>query len=89
MKTKVIYSGIVDKSIFKQIRERINLSQEEFARLLGVTVTTLSRWEQGKHEPTLTLKQIKTLAVLFKGLGLEMTDLPEMNFGELPQIVSK
>jgi transcriptional regulator with XRE-family HTH domain len=89
MKTKVIYQGIVDKSIFKQIRERINLSQEEFARLLGVTVTTLSRWEQGKHEPTLTLKQIKTLAVLFKGLGLEMTDLPEANFGELPQIVCK
>jgi len=34
------------------IRERIALSQAEFAELLGVSVRTLQDWEQGRRLPS-------------------------------------
>jgi putative transcriptional regulator len=35
----------------KQIRERYELSQSEFAALLGVSTKTLQNWEQGRRTP--------------------------------------
>jgi putative transcriptional regulator len=35
----------------KEIRNRLNLSQSQFARLLGISVRTLQNWEQGKRIP--------------------------------------
>lgn len=35
----------------KQIRERYELSQSEFATLLGVSIKTLQNWEQGRRAP--------------------------------------
>ncbi len=35
-----------------EIRSRMNLSQSEFARLLGVSVRTLQDWEQGRRSPS-------------------------------------
>ena len=35
----------------KQIRERYELSQSEFAALLGVSIKTLQNWEQGRRTP--------------------------------------
>lgn len=35
----------------KKIRERIGLSQSEFAALLGTSVNTLQNWEQGRRKP--------------------------------------
>ena len=37
---------------FKNSRERLGLSQEEFGRLFGVSHRTIMRWEQGKSLPT-------------------------------------
>jgi putative transcriptional regulator len=34
------------------IRQKIGLSQSEFARLLGVSVRTLQEWEQGRRAPS-------------------------------------
>lgn len=36
----------------KLIRERLNLTQEEFAQRLRVSVRTLQDWEQGRRKPT-------------------------------------
>ncbi|MBU05588.1 MAG: transcriptional regulator [Dehalococcoidales bacterium] len=33
-------------------RHEMNLTQEEFAHKLGVTMATLQRWEMGKHTPS-------------------------------------
>jgi putative transcriptional regulator len=35
----------------KSIRQRLGKSQQEFALMIGVTVTTLQDWEQGKRRP--------------------------------------
>ncbi len=35
----------------RQIREQYQLSQSEFAALLGVSVKTLQNWEQGRRSP--------------------------------------
>lgn len=36
----------------KSIREKMDLSQAEFAELLGVSKRTLQEWEQGRCKPT-------------------------------------
>jgi putative transcriptional regulator len=36
----------------KAIRERLGLSQEQFANLLGVSERTLQEWEQGRRKPS-------------------------------------
>ena len=36
----------------KRLRGWTQLSQAEFARLLGVELSTLRNWEQGRREPT-------------------------------------
>ena len=35
-----------------EARQRMGLSQQEFAQLLGVSPRTLQDWEQGRREPT-------------------------------------
>jgi putative transcriptional regulator len=35
----------------KQIREQYDLSQTEFAALLGISVKTVQNWEQGRRSP--------------------------------------
>ena len=36
----------------RQIRQRSLLSQEEFAKRIGVSFTTVNRWEAGKSKPS-------------------------------------
>src|SRR2546427_10201291 len=42
----------LQSSGIRAIRERTNLSQSEFARLMGVSVKTLQNWEQDRRHPT-------------------------------------
>ena len=43
--------------IIKKLRNKLILSQTELAAVLGVSFTTISRWEQGIHEPTIKTKR--------------------------------
>ena len=44
----------------RMIRQRMFLSQDEFAKVLHVSLSTVNRWEMGKSKPNLTaMKQIK------------------------------
>lgn len=38
------------------IRKKYNLSQEKFAHLLGIGVSTLRNWEQGRRQTKMLLK---------------------------------
>lgn len=37
--------------LIKDIRKRLNLSQSDFALMIGVSLSTLQNWEQGRREP--------------------------------------
>lgn len=39
-------------SPISQLRRRLNMTQEEFAHAIGVTVSTVNRWENGHIEPS-------------------------------------
>lgn len=45
------------------LRQRLNMTQEEFAHAIGVTVSTVNRWENGHVEPSrLARKAMEILA---------------------------
>lgn len=41
----------LDDPKVKLIRKKLALSQSQFARLIGVQVSTLRNWEQGRRKP--------------------------------------
>ena len=43
---------VPDEIDVKAIREKISLSQSEFARLFGLSKRTLEHWEHGRRVPT-------------------------------------
>lgn len=46
----------------KQLRERLDLTQEALAESLGVSFATVNRWENGRTEPSkLAQRQIDQL----------------------------
>jgi len=46
----------------QEIRKMLCVSQEKFAQLLGATVVTVNRWENGKNSPSrLYIKELKEL----------------------------
>ncbi len=47
----------------RAFREKLGLSQEAFAPLVGVSFGTINRWERGINKPSrLGIEKIKTLA---------------------------
>lgn len=40
-----------------KLRAILNLSQAALAELLGVSFTSVNRWENGKYEPTRLIKE--------------------------------
>lgn len=53
----------------KEYRQRKLLTQEDLAKLLGVSVTSITRWENGKFEPTMVIK--RKLKTLFDEVGMK------------------
>lgn len=41
----------------KETRKQLGLTAEELAQKLGVSVTTVSRWETGRHKPSKLAKR--------------------------------
>ena len=52
----------------KKLRNKMILSQMEFAEYLGVSFASINRWETGRFEPTMKIK--RKLAPLFKEHGI-------------------
>ena len=49
-------------SMIKRLRSKLDLTQEQFAAKVGVTFSTVNRWENGKGNPSpLAMRQIKDL----------------------------
>ncbi|HOZ02661.1 MAG TPA: helix-turn-helix transcriptional regulator [Bacilli bacterium] len=45
------------KRLVKELREKLIITQEELAQLLGVSFASINRWETGKHEPTTKIRR--------------------------------
>lgn len=56
----------------KEYRERKLLTQEDLAKLLSVSVTSITRWENSKFEPTMVIK--RKLRELFIEAGMKLED---------------
>lgn len=57
-----------------ELRRRLNMTQEEFAHAIGVTVSTVNRWENGHIEPSrLARRAMDGLAAQLSG----SSDLPD------------
>lgn len=54
----------------KKLREKMLLTQTEFAELLGVAFETVNRYENGKSTPTIKVK--RKLAELMKQYNIEV-----------------
>ena len=61
-------------SPLKRLREEAGFSQEELARRIGVSVTTISRWERGVSPAMLSVPQMKALC---RELGKSIEELPD------------
>ena len=58
-----------------QLRAKLNLSQEELAKMLGVSFISVNRWENDKYAPTKLVK-VK-LIQLFKENNIEVKEVDE------------
>lgn len=58
--------------MIKTLREKMTLSQIEFAEVLGVSFASVNRWETGKHEPTIKIK--RKLKALFREYDIKITE---------------
>lgn len=56
----------------REYRERKFISQQELAKILGVSNVTVCRWETGRYEPDMETK--KKLAALFNEIGMKLDD---------------
>lgn len=57
----------------RKLRSKLILTQSEFGELLGVSFTTVCRWETGKHEPT--MRQKRKLIELCKEYNIEIVEI--------------
>lgn len=61
----------------RQIRKALGMTQMKFAQELGIQQTTVARWERGERSPMFTIRQVKALERLLKGIGVKISDLPD------------
>ena len=55
----------------KTVREKLNVSQDEFALMIGVSVRTLQNWEQGRRKPDGPAKALLRIASRNPGAVLD------------------
>ena len=58
--------------LVKELRNKLILSQQEFADLLDVSFSSINRWETGKHEPTTKIK--RKIVELCKANNIDLED---------------
>ena len=45
------------QELTKELRDKLILTQQEFAKLLGVSFASVNRWENGKFETSIKVKR--------------------------------
>lgn len=60
---KANHVSALEISPIAEARQKIGLSQSEFAKMLGVSLRTLQEWEQGRRNPSGAAKSLITIAI--------------------------
>ncbi|MGB7324037.1 MAG: helix-turn-helix transcriptional regulator [Rubripirellula sp.] len=61
--------------LVKSLRDQLGLSQEKFAARLGVTFSSVNRWENGHRKPSpLAMKQVEAILLEIGPAGKELHD---------------
>lgn len=63
---KYNYSNAIIK-----LRVKLNVSQSELAKMLGVSFSSVNRWETGKYAPTIIAKEKLKKVLQENGIELE------------------
>ena len=68
------------KEDVQQVRQTFNLSQDTFAKFMGVSVGTLRNWEQGRRHPSGAARVLLRIAIRQPKLFADAVseDYPEM-----------
>lgn len=59
-------------SIVKQVRKELGLSQEQLARELSISFSTVNRWENGKSKPSQMAKELFISFCISKKINLKL-----------------
>ncbi len=59
----------------KDLRDKLIMTQAEFAKMLGVSFTSINRWENGQNRPTTTVR--KQIVELCKEKNIELKEVKE------------
>lgn len=60
------------KVMVKKLRNKMFLTQSEFAKELGVSIASVARWKTGENDPTMKVK--RKLNDLFIKYSVEMEE---------------
>ncbi len=66
----------MDERTIRDMRNRLSMTQEEFAPALGITVSTVNRWENGHSAPSKLARA--TLSRLIGDAGRGRETAPSM-----------
>jgi putative transcriptional regulator len=59
--------------LIREIRLLTGLTQEQFAAHIGVTYSTINRWENGRNKPSpIAIRQIETMLLYIGDRGQEL-----------------
>ena len=64
--------------LVREVRQRLGLTQEQFASRLGVTFPTVNRWERGRTKPSPMAQ--KLLIKVVEQMGEDGADLLAKHF---------
>jgi putative transcriptional regulator len=73
---------VINGANIKELRVSYELSQNEFAALLGISVKTLRNWEQGRRQPEGAAKVLLQVAAKHPEA---VWDVVRMNLNVMPQ----
>ena len=71
---------VENKEDVQRVRQTFNLSQDTFAKFMGVSVGTLRNWEQGRRHPSGAARVLLRIAIRQPKLFADVVseDYPEM-----------
>ena len=65
--------------VVRTIRQQLNMTQEEFAHAIGITVGTVNRWENGRFRPSKLARATLLNLAQRHGVSVESAAEPTSN----------